>query len=92
MPEGDTLHGYARAIHEALAGQTLVRATSTRVDLARLTGRTLVGARAQGKHLLIEIDSGHVLRTHLRMHGVIRVRIDQGGCGMAGLGVAVRLP
>ena len=31
-------------------------------------------ARARGKHLLVEFDSGHVLRTHLRMHGTVRVR------------------
>jgi endonuclease-8 len=74
MPEGDTLHGFARSIDAALAGQTLVRAYCTRVGLARFEGRSVSGARAQGKHLLIEFDTGHVLRTHLRMHGVIRVR------------------
>jgi endonuclease-8 len=74
MPEGDTLHGYARRIDAALAGRTLARAYSTRVPLARFENRAVRGARAQGKHLLIEFDTGDVLRTHLRMHGVIRVR------------------
>jgi endonuclease-8 len=74
LPEGDTLHGFARQIDAALAGQLLVRAWSSRVQLARFEGRTVRGARAQGKHLLVELDTGHLLRTHLRMHGVIRVR------------------
>jgi endonuclease-8 len=74
MPEGDTLHGYARHVDAALAGQALTRAYCTRFSLARFEGHTLRGARAQGKHLLIEFDTGHVLRTHLRMHGTIRVR------------------
>jgi endonuclease-8 len=74
MPEGDTLHGYARHIHAALAGQRLTRAYCTRLSLARFEGHAVGGASAQGKHLLIEFDTGHVLRTHLRMHGTIRVR------------------
>ena len=74
MPEGDTLHGFARRVDAALAGQPLVRAWSSRVPLARFEGHAVRGARAQGKHLLVEFDTGHVLRTHLRMHGLIRVR------------------
>lgn len=74
MPEGDTLHGFARQVDAALAGQPLVRAWSSRVALARFEGRSVRGARAQGKHLLVEFETGHVLRTHLRMHGLIRVR------------------
>ena len=74
MPEGDTLHAYARSIEASLAGHTLVRAESNRLPLARFVGHVLRGARAQGKHLLIELDTGHLLRTHLRMHGTIRVR------------------
>jgi endonuclease VIII len=74
MPEGDTLHGYALALQSALVGQPLARAYSTRVALSRFEGHAVASARAQGKHLLIEFDTGHVLRTHLRMHGTIRVR------------------
>lgn len=74
MPEGDTLHAYARRVDAALAGQPLVRAWSNRAALARFEGHGVRGARAQGKHLLVEFESGHVLRTHLRMHGTIRVR------------------
>src|SRR5688572_30731300 len=74
MPEGDTLHRWASSLHAALAGKALVHAASTRAELACLIGHRVVSARAQGKHLLIELDEGHVLRTHLRMHGTIRVR------------------
>ncbi len=74
MPEGDTLHAYARAITNHLAGKPLLTAVSTRVELSRLAGQHVVLARAQGKHLLIEFDEGHILRTHLRMHGTIRIR------------------
>jgi len=74
VPEGDTLHGYAQRIAASLGGHTLVRAESNRVPLARFVGHVLRGARAQGKHLLIELDTGHLLRTHLRMHGTIRIR------------------
>jgi endonuclease-8 len=74
MPEGDTLHAYARGVDAALAGQPLLRAFCSRVALSRFERHVVRGARAQGKHLLVEFDTGHVLRTHLRMHGSIRVR------------------
>lgn len=74
MPEGDTLHRWARSLDAALAGKALVHAVSTRVELSRLIGQRVVSARALGKHLLIELGKGHVLRTHLRMHGAIRLR------------------
>jgi len=74
VPEGDTLHAHARRIVESLGGHTLVRAESNRVPLGRFVGHVLRGAHAQGKHLLIELDTGHLLRTHLRMHGTIRIR------------------
>jgi endonuclease-8 len=35
----------------------------------RLVGRTVDGVEARGKHLLIRLDDGHVLHTHLRMSG-----------------------
>jgi endonuclease-8 len=74
VPEGDTLFAWAREIDSALRDQTLVRATSNRVNLSRFERRKVLGARAHGKQLLVEFDDGHVLRTHLRMHGTIRVR------------------
>jgi endonuclease VIII len=74
VPEGDTLFVWARQIDGALANKPLVRATSNRVNLQRFEGRHVTSARAHGKQLLVEFDDGNVLRTHLRMHGRIRVR------------------
>lgn len=74
MPEGDVLHEWAGRLDVALRGQLIVRAYSPRVALAGLVGRGVTGASAHGKHLLIAFDDGRVLRTHLRMHGKLRLR------------------
>lgn len=74
MPEGDNLFVFARGVHSALAGKRLTYAVSTRVPLTKLIGCAVRGARAHGKQLLIEFDNGQVLRTHLRMHGSVRIR------------------
>lgn len=70
MPEGDTAHRTARRLHEVLAGHVL-----TRFDLrvpsaatADLSGETVEGVRAVGKHLLHRIGA-HTLHTHLKMEG-----------------------
>jgi endonuclease-8 len=39
------------------------------VPAERLVGRTVDAVEARGKNLLVRFDSGHVLRTHLRMTG-----------------------
>ena len=41
MPEGDTLHGHAHRIQQALGGQTLLRAESNRVALSRFVGQQI---------------------------------------------------
>jgi endonuclease-8 len=75
MPEGDTLFRAARTLHLALAGRTVTRFESVLPKLLRvhedapLTGRTVEGARARGKHLLLRFSGGLTLRTHLRMSG-----------------------
>lgn len=75
MPEGDTLFRTARTLHRALGGQAVERFQSvlphlTRVDVdTPLAGRTVESVRAVGKHLLIELSGGLVLRTHMRMSG-----------------------
>ena len=71
MPEGDTLFRTAASLHRWLAGRE-VTAASTRVEglpAGRLVGLTVQSVGAQGKHLLVRFDSGHVLHTHLRMTG-----------------------
>jgi len=75
MPEGDTIFRAARTLHRALAGQRIVRFESmfphlTRVhDDAPVTGRTVEGVRAVGKHMMMDFSGDLVLRTHMRMNG-----------------------
>ena len=75
MPEGDTIFRAARTLNRALAGKTVVRFESVLPSLTRVhedapvTGRTIDGVRALGKHLLIRLSHGLVLRTHMRMNG-----------------------
>jgi endonuclease-8 len=75
MPEGDTIHRAARALHRALAGRVVTRFESvfahlTRVDAdAPIRGRVIEGVSSRGKHLLVSFSGDLVLRTHMRMHG-----------------------
>lgn len=76
MPEGDILRRTAAQLDAALAGRVLVRAelrwpTAAGVDLV---GRTVLGTRPYGKHLLTRLDDGRTVRTHLRMDGSWTVR------------------
>ena len=75
MPEGDTIFRAARALHRALAGQTVTAFDSQLPALNRihedapLTGRTIERVTAAGKHLLMHFSGDLVLRTHMRMNG-----------------------
>jgi endonuclease-8 len=70
MPEGDTIHRSAARLRPVLEGCTI-----TRFEAPRLVGdRPKVGDRieaveARGKHLLIHLERGLTLRTHMRMTG-----------------------
>lgn len=72
MPEGDTLHRIAESLAPRLEGRPLLS-----VEVPRSVARTdgLVGVmvervRAYGKYLVIELECGVSLLTHLRMSGV----------------------
>ena len=75
MPEGDTIHRAAAALHRALAGRDIVRFESVFPALTRvhddhpLTSMSVEKVQASGKHLLMHLSGGFVLRTHMRMHG-----------------------
>lgn len=75
MPEGDVLRRTAARLDAALAGQVLVRSDLRWPSAATtdLTGRTVLGTRPYGKHLLTRLDDGRTLHTHLRMDGTWRV-------------------
>lgn len=75
MPEGDTIYRTARTLHRALAGGRVTRFETAFAhvqrahDQASIQGRTIDGVTAAGKHVLIRLSGGLVLRTHMRMHG-----------------------
>lgn len=71
MPEGDSLFLAAKKLHAALAGQVITRFASPRPELQErdVEGRRVVLARAHGKHVVIELDDGRALLSHLRMQG-----------------------
>jgi endonuclease VIII len=75
MPEGDTIYRAARTLHAALAGQVVTRFESGLAQLAEfhrdepIVGRTVEDVIAIGKHLLLTLSGGMVLRTHMRMNG-----------------------
>lgn len=71
MPEGDTVWLAAHRMHDALAGQVVIRSEFRVPHLAAadLSGRTLVEVVSRGKHLLTRFDDGRTLHTHFRMDG-----------------------
>jgi endonuclease-8 len=75
MPEGDTIYRAARTLHTALAGQVVTRFETGLAQLAALdrdepiAGRIVERVAAAGKHLLMTLSGGVVLRTHMRMNG-----------------------
>jgi formamidopyrimidine-DNA glycosylase len=71
MPEGDTIRRLADKITRRFAGERCARCVTRDPRLVGLdlAGRTLVGAEAVGKHLLIRFDDGRTLHAHLRMDG-----------------------
>jgi endonuclease-8 len=75
VPEGDTIRRAAGVLHAALAGRTLsrlasreARVTAAAAQLA-VVGRAIVAVESRGKHLLVLLDGGAALHTHLGMHG-----------------------
>src|SRR4249920_2688229 len=72
MPEGDTLHRTAAGLAPYLVGRPV---TAARVragggpQVERVVGATIESVEANGKNLLIRLDNGLELRTHLRMSG-----------------------
>jgi endonuclease VIII len=75
VPEGDVVWNTAQRLHTALAGQVLTRSDFRvpRYATTNLTGRMVHDATARGKHLLIRVESGVTIHTHLRMDGSWRI-------------------
>lgn len=89
MPEGDTVWYTARRLHGLLAGRALTRTDFRvpRIATADLTGRRALEAVPRGKHLLIRVEGGVTIHSHLGMEGSWRIstpeRGARGGAGPA---------
>jgi endonuclease-8 len=75
MPEGDTIFRSARALHQALAGQTVTLFETGYAQLASVNdqspvaGRTIEQVESRGKWLLIHFSGDLILATHMLMNG-----------------------
>jgi endonuclease-8 len=75
MPEGDTVFRTCSRLHEALAGRLLVVAELRWPGLstAQLAGQVVTEVVPRGKHILMRLDSGLTLHSHLKMEGQWRI-------------------
>jgi endonuclease VIII len=78
VPEGDSIHKLAARIGPLLIGRALRRVTTQGLERPGLAERTVAAVRAIGKHLVIAVDDGTEIRTHLGMNGRWR-RYPPGG-------------
>ena len=73
MPEGDTLHRTAFVVDRALRGEVVTRVEVVEARHAelprRIEGRAVVRVEARGKNLLVGLDDGSTVWSHLRMTG-----------------------
>ncbi len=84
MAEGDSLVRIARKLRPVIDGRVIVSASapnprsSLRMHVARLEGRRVESVETRGKHLLIHLDGGLSLHSHLGMNGGWRVDSGRG--------------
>jgi endonuclease-8 len=80
MPEGDTVWLQARRLDRALAGRaiTYTDLRHPRLATAQLSGRAVAEVAARGKHLLMRMQGGLTLHSHLGMDGAWHT-VRQGG-------------
>jgi endonuclease VIII len=87
VAEGDTVHLSAGRLDAALRGQRLVK-TDFRVPAfatSDLSGQTVRGVGARGKHLLLRTDRGVTFHSHLKMEGAWQLyRPDESWSGGPG--------
>lgn len=73
MPEGDTILRTARTLQRAIGGQTIINFDSTLPKLRRfaaeLIGQKITEVLAIGKNLIIKLEDGRALRSHMMMSG-----------------------
>ncbi len=77
MPEGHTIHRYARDQTRLLGGRA-VRVSSPQgrysADAGRVDGATLLSVTGYGKHLFYEWSTGEVGHVHLGLFGKFRAQ------------------
>lgn len=84
MAEGDSLVRIARKLRPVLLDRKITAATapnprsSLRAHARRLVGRRAEAVETRGKHLLIHLDEGLSLHSHLGMNGSWRVDDGRG--------------
>jgi formamidopyrimidine-DNA glycosylase len=85
VPEGNTVWVTARTLRQALSGRVLTQAQLRIGDLSTvdLTGQQVTTVIPRGKHILIRLDSGTSLHTHLRMDGAWRIHPAGFAAGLA---------
>ena len=71
MPEGDTIFRAAATLQKAIGGREITGFRSPRPGLAAadLAGRRVERVEARGKNLLVLLDDGRALLSHMRMTG-----------------------
>jgi endonuclease VIII len=75
MPEGDTIFRSARALHQAFAGQKVIRFETAYALLASVNdqspvaGRIIERVESRGKWLLVHFSGDLILATHMLMSG-----------------------
>jgi endonuclease-8 len=71
VPEGDTILRAARAMDKAIGGREITgfRSPLPRLAGVDLTGRRVAKVEARGKNLLVRLDDGSTLLSHMRMTG-----------------------
>jgi endonuclease-8 len=71
MPEGDTIFRTATTLRPHLEGRAIESATAERDDLKpdSLAGRSVTSIEARGKHLLMHLDDGRAIHSHMGMNG-----------------------
>lgn len=83
MPEGDTVFRTCARLDQALAGRALLAAQLRWPSLAtaRLDGMVVTGVVPRGKHILLRLDAGWTLHSHLKMEGQWRIERTDGAPG-----------
>jgi endonuclease VIII len=75
VPEGDTIAQSAATLAGVLVGRAVTGFRSTVPDVAAraaalgIVGSQVTAVESRGKHLLVHVSAGVVLRTHMRMTG-----------------------